>query len=308
MSDIFFGELDIPAPNHNFNINNLPRADFITAVSGMLADYFAAAGPAIVFIYGDTNTTAAAAIAAKKAGNLLVHFEAGVRTGEADMPEETNRVLADGLSDINLCCTARNYATMLSEDDGSGRQLYLTGDLMLDAFKKIAASNKKMVAAGSYVACTIHRAANINHHPNLHQIIEGLNQIHTDIPVVVPVHPNTRKKMTEAGCKPLFNMLDPLGYPDMKSFLAGSSYVITDSGGTCREAYFLQKPAVVVMDNPFWPEILENGCALSSPASKDALVKNFFRLATLRGNFEEAIFGDGNAAGKIKEILAAIHL
>ena len=308
MSDLFFEELHIPRPAINLNINNLPANQFIAKTADELEKYFMEAGQSIAFVYGDTNTTLAAAIAAKRSNIFLVHFESGVRTGVQNMPEEINRVLTDRLADINLCCTARNFSTMKAEGYGTSidSKVYLTGDLMLDAFKKLERSNKKIVPENNYVACTIHRADNINNSDKLHQIIAGLNEINVTIPVIVPVHPNTRNMIEKFGCKPAFRMLTPLGYPDMKSFLAGASFVITDSGGTCRESYFLHKQALILMEKPFWPEILENNCGLSSAADKKEIVKKFFALAGLKGNFETGIFGDGNAAGKIREILAVI--
>ena len=308
MSGLFFEELNIPRPDINLNINNLSANQFIAKTADELEKYFIESSQCIAFVYGDTNTTLAAAIAAKRSNIFLVHFESGVRTGEQGMPEEINRVLTDRLADINLCCTDRNFSTMKAEGYGTsiGSKVYLTGDLMLDAFNKLERSNKKIVPENNYVACTIHRAANINNSDNLHQIIAGLNEINVTIPVIVPVHPNTRNMIEKFGCKPAFRMLTPLGYPDMKSFLAGASFVITDSGGTCRESYFLHKQVLILMEKPFWPEILENNCGLSSASDKKEIVKKFFALPGLKGNFEASIFGDGNAAGKIREILAVI--
>ena len=119
---------------------------------------------------------------------------------------------------------------------------------------------------------------------------------------------NTKKMMGEFSCKPLFKIIEPLGYPGMKSFLAGAEFVITDSGGTCREAYFLHKQALIVMQKPFWPEIIEHNCALSCSSDTAEIVKKFFSLPGLKGNFKAPIFGDGNAAVKIKRILAAVSL
>ena len=308
MSDLFFKELNIPGADINFNINNLPANQFIAKAADELEKYFITTGQCIVIVYGDTNTTLAAAIAAKRSNAFLVHFESGVRTGVPDMPEEINRVLTDRLADINLCCTARNYATMQNEGYGTSiaSQVYLTGDLMLDAFNNLKGNSKKIVPEDTYAACTIHRAGNVNNGDKLREIITGLNEINDTIPVIVPVHPNTRNMIEKFGCKPAFKMLNPLGYPDMISLMARSSFVITDSGGTCRESYFLHKYALIIMERPFWPEIIENNCGLSSAPNKEEIIKKFFALRGLKGNFEANIFGDGNAAQKIKKILAGI--
>ncbi len=308
MSGLFFKELDIPPPDINLGIQDQSANLFVARVADGLQDYFARTGQCIAFVYGDTNTTLAAAIAAKRSGIQLVHFEAGVRTGDMSMPEEMNRVLTDRLADINLCCTGKNYSRMLAEGFGNSiaTDIHLTGDLMLDAFIKLHKSEKRIIVEDKYVACTIHRAASINNSESLHEIIAALNLIHEQIPVVVPLHPHTKKMMATFGCQPVFKILDPLGYPDMKLFLSVATAVITDSGGTCREAYFLSKKALVVMENPFWPEIIEAGCALAVPPKKEMIVNSFFELPRLQADFAGQIFGDGHAAVKIKEILAAL--
>ncbi len=308
MSDLFFKELDIPGADINFNINNLASAPFISRAAHELEAYFLQTRPSIVFIYGDTNTTAAAAIAAKKANIFLVHFEAGVRTGDDVMQEEINRITADNLANINLCCTEKNLLNLKAEGFGNNdaSQVYLTGDLMLDAFNKFSNPVKKIVEEEHYVACTIHRAANITRN-NLQQIVSALNEINKTIRVIFPAHPNTRKMIEEYDCRPSFKMLNPLGYYDMKSLLTNAAFVITDSGGACREAYFLQKPALIIMDHPFWPEIIEHNCAIASAADTISITNKFSELSSLKGNFTTNIFGDGNAAGKIRSILENIN-
>lgn len=308
MSGLFFNELGIPPADINLGISDLPPNLFIARAAEELQNYFDRTGHCTAFVYGDTNTTVAAAMAAKRAGIRLVHFEAGVRTGDMNMPEEINRLQTDLLADINLCCTTKNYLTMQSEGYGSGiaSAIHLTGDLMLDAFNKLSGGKKIIQGEDNYVACTIHRAASISDNNSLHEITAALNLIHEQIPVIVPLHPHTKKMMAAFGCKPAFKILDPLGYHDMKLFLSGATSVITDSGGTCREAYFLSKKSLIVMEKPFWPEIIEAGCAVSVAPKKELIVNNFFDLPRLRPDFKGQIFGDGHAAVKIKMILAAI--
>ncbi len=309
MSDLFFEELSIPKADINFNINNLSTNLFIAHAADALEKYFRENKNLIAFVYGDTNTTLAAAIAAKRCHTFLVHFEAGVRTGDMSMPEEINRLLTDRLADINLCCTARNYATMQQEGYGTTipSKMYLTGDLMLDAFNKLGMSSKAIVQDKNYIACTIHRAANIGNEEALHNIINALNIIHKDLPVIMPLHPHTKKMMEKFDCKALFTILDPLSYRDMKSFLSGASYIITDSGGTCREAYFLEKKSLIIMNKPFWPEIIEDNCALSVSAQCDVIIKKFVALQDLQPNFTNHIFGNGEAAASIKKILLGLN-
>jgi UDP-GlcNAc3NAcA epimerase len=301
MSDIFFAELNIPQPTVNFNIQNTSAHLFIGEATDALFNYFLTEKNSIVFVYGDTNTTLAAAMAAKKALLPLIHFEAGVRTLDNSMPEEINRILTDRLANVNYCCTQHNLQTMMLEGYGKTipTEVLLTGDLMLDAFMTLQTSNKKLIDHNEYVVCTIHREANLSSKDHLQQIFNALKNINKDIPIVMPVHPHTQKRMKEYGIETNFTTLPALGYPDMKNLLSQAKYVITDSGGTSREAYFLQKKSLIVMDSPFWTEILEQKCSLNTSANEVDLMEKFNLLDALQPNFDTLIFGDGHAAENI---------
>ena len=304
MSDIFFSELELPEIDFLLQLEGIYSPDtFIAAASTSLQKYFSSYGDSYAFVYGDTNTTLAGAMAANRLSMPLFHFEAGVRTGDNDMPEEINRVLTDRIATTNYCCTTRNYATMVAEGYGTTitNRVKLTGDLMYDAFLKIPFEENKKIAEGNYVAATIHRAANILSKDNLFAIIEGLNSIHKEIPVVMPLHPHTKRRIKEYGLNHEFITHDPLGYPAMKTFLANSAFVITDSGGAAREAFFCKKRSLVVMKHPFWPEIIEAGCSINISANSQLLCESFFKLPSLYTDFESPIFGSGNAARSIKE-------
>lgn len=308
MSDIFFKELDIPEPDINLKINSSPADLFIANATISLQEYFAGEDAAIVFVYGDTNTTLAAGIAARRTGKLLYHFEAGVRTGDNAMPEEINRVLTDRIADVNYCCTSKNYQAMLAEGYGSaiGSRVVLSGDLMYEAFLKIPGSEKNSIKEKNYMACTIHRADNILAKEKLSAIVNALNIIHKEIPVIVPVHPHTKKRLEEYGLQPSFMITNPMGYREMKTFMNQSSYVITDSGGAAREAFFHQKKSIVVMNKPFWPEIMDAHCSISCLPDTSELLKSFGKLSALPADFQSPIFGQGNAASLItQDILSA---
>jgi len=307
MSDIFFKELQIPEPDINLQVTNGRADSFIAEASIFLQDHFISTANAIAFVYGDTNTTLAAAIAARRTNTPLFHFEAGVRTGDNSMPEEINRILTDRMADVNYCCTSLNYQTLMIEGYATAinSRVVLSGDLMYDAFLKIVPAEENISTEKNYVACTVHRVSNILSRENLSAIVEGLNIIHKNIPVIIPVHPHTKKRMEEYGLKPGFITTDPIGYPQMKTFLANSSYVITDSGGAAREAFFCKKKSLVVMDKPFWPEIINASCGLNCSPAVNQLEANFNQLPSLEANFQSPIFGNGNAARVIvKDILS----
>ena len=306
MSDIFFTELQIPLPNVNFNIQHNSPHVFIGQAAESLYNYFLTEQNAVVFTYGDTNTTLAAAMAAKRGSLPLIHFEAGVRTYDNSMPEESNRILTDRLADVNYCCTEQNFSCMRSEGYGFSikSEVVLTGDLMLDAFLKIPPATSKITDHKKYIVCTIHREANLLNKKKLTNIIAALNNIHSLFPVVMPVHPHTKKRLNEYGLTTNFTLLEPLGYADMKALLSEAEYIITDSGGTSREAYFLKKKSLVVMDYPFWPEIINANCSIQTSADTDAIINNLNLLPQLQPNFTVNIFGTGNAAENIRKHLA----
>ncbi|MFV0605525.1 MAG: UDP-N-acetylglucosamine 2-epimerase, partial [Niabella sp.] len=272
--------------------------------SNALQPLFRQYSGAIVFTYGDTNTTLAAAMAAKRAGMVLHHFEGGIRTGDLSMPEEMNRIITDRLADVNYCCTALNYNTLKNEGYGAGisGKTFLTGDLMFDAFLKtkpiIPHLNEK-----EYIACTIHRAANIGNAKTLLAIVNALNYIHKQIPVLVPLHPHTKKRLKDYDIQPKFNVLPPLGYKEMKGFLQNSNSVITDSGGVSREAYFSSKKSLIISPVLFWPEIGLENCSLSALPQTDIIIERYNQLQVLSSNFSNHLFGKGNAAEKIHSII-----
>jgi UDP-GlcNAc3NAcA epimerase len=311
MSDIFFSELKIPSIDIQLKpIDSVSADEFIGQTSTLLQKYFNTQKNSIAFVYGDTNTTLAAALAARRTNIPLFHFEAGIRTEDNSMPEEINRILTDRIAHTNYCCTKRNYATMLSEGYTSaikGRVIF-SGDLMYDAFVKtplIDSSN--ITSEKNYVLSTIHRASNILSKSNLENIIEGLNSIHKKIPVFMPLHPHTRKRIKEYGLQPNFTLLNPLGYAAMKGLLLNSFYVITDSGGLSREAFFSKKRSLIIMEKPFWPEIIDAGCSINI-STNESIEKAVDKLSELNPDFLNPIFGDGNAAKLIKEdLLSAVN-
>ncbi|MFN0082321.1 MAG: UDP-N-acetyl glucosamine 2-epimerase [Ferruginibacter sp.] len=305
MSDIFFSELQIPLPDVNFNIQHNSPPIFIGNAAESLYNYFLREQNAVAFTYGDTNTTLAAAMAAKRCSLPLIHFEAGVRTHDNSMPEETNRIITDRLADVNYCCTEFNLQTMQQEGYGDAfpSEALLTGDLMLDAFLKTPSAKTNITDHQKYIVCTIHREANLANRQKLTNIIAALNKIHEHVPVVLPLHPHTKKRLDEYGLTPNFNLLQPLGYADMKALLSGAEYIITDSGGTSREAYFLKKKSLVVMDKPFWPEIMNANCSIQTAAEKDAIITNFHLLPQLQPIFTTNLFGTGSAAENIRKHL-----
>ncbi len=308
MNGIFFEKLQIPQPDYTLSCDSSINSsdDFIAICSKQLQELFLKFTDAIAFTYGDTNTTLAAAIAAKRTNTVLHHFEAGVRTGEMSMPEEINRILTDRLADVNYCCTKKNYNTLLDEGYSTSikSEMFLTGDLMLDAFKKAENIQEKTVSKEKYIAATCHRADNIQNSAHLNNIIDAMNTIHKQIPVKMALHPHTQKKINEFGIRPLFDIVPALDYMEMQRFIQNSTIVVTDSGGVSREAFFAQKPSLIIMKNPFWKEIVDAGCSINTKPEKLGILEKFEKVQQLQPDFTQPIFGDGNAAKNILKIIS----
>lgn len=299
MSNIFFDDLFIPAPDFQLKIEAESADEYIGNASEKIRSLLSKNYKQdLVVVYGDTNSTLAGAIAARRNGNLLVHCESGVRTNDNTMPEELNRILTDRLSNVHYCCTEKNIRVLKDEGYGSiiPSQVIWSGDIMLDAFLKISSSKKRITNSPNYIACTIHRASNVTNEKNLKEIVSALNKIHQDNEVIIPLHPHTAKRLEEFGIQLRCTIIEPLGYQEMKRFLCESDYIITDSGGVCREAFFAKKVSLIIMEYPVWPEILDAAAALNCKPLKDELILNFNLLKTLKPQFDNKIFGEGNAA------------
>lgn len=310
MSAIFFREFGIPVPDHYLQVHSLPHAVMIGEMLIRLDRILAVEPPDAVVVYGDTNTTLAGALAARKRNIPLMHVEAGIRTGEVDMPEESNRYVTDRLADLNFACTTLGLANLLQEGMPETR-VFQTGDLMLDAALHFAAQARSSSALPAdlglsdkpFVLATIHRAENVDRPSALAAVVKALNCIHSDIPVVFPMHPRTEQVIMEQGLDPNWIHCPPLGYMDMLALVQASGYVITDSGGLSREAFFFHKPSVIVMNRPFWPEILAHGPSLSAAADAELIVARFQSLADADRPFDTSVFGEGHAADAISRLI-----
>ncbi len=315
MSAVFFSELGIGLPVTNLDIHSYSHATMIGKMMKELEPAIQSASPDCVMVFGDTNTTLAGALTAKKMGIPVAHVEAGIRTHEEDMPEESNRYLTDRVSAFNYCCTENNLRTLEKEGyDGvhiASTPLF-SGDVMLDAFQlyKPLSESKALPADihiinNNYILFTLHRRQNIENIALLKGIVEAMNSIHQEIPVVCPLHPNTAGVMKLHGIVPAFHVIAPLGYLHMQAMLSKCSYVVTDSGGLQREAFFARKPSVILMEKPFWPEVIEHGCSVSCSGQQEAILAAFRQLRTMKKDFNTGVFGNGKAAATILDHLDA---
>lgn len=268
MSDVFFAELGIPAPDVTLHVGSAPHG----AQTGRMLEGVEAVllreRPDAVLVYGDTNSTLAGALAAAKLGIPLVHVEAGLRSGVRDMPEEINRVLTDRLSTRCLCPNAAAVANLAAEGIHDG--VHIVGDVMLDALmnavERVRGDDARIaklgLTAGAYALATVHRAANTDDPSRLDAIVRALGAVATqDRPVVWPMHPRTRALLDGRGVTPptAVHAVPALGYLDMTAALAGAALAITDSGGLQKEAYWLGVPCVTLRDETEWTETVSSG-------------------------------------------------
>lgn len=312
MSDVFFEEMEIPRPDHFLDVNSLDHGAMTGRMLEKIEEVLAGERPDTVVVYGDTNSTLAGALAAKKLHIRVAHVEAGLRSYNMNMPEEINRVLTDRISDL-LCCPT-DYAVNNLRREGFDEfqcTVVKTGDVMYDAalyYSKLSRSRSKIVERlnlqpGEYALCTIHRAENTDDRDRLRSIVGALNTIAGEMRVVVPLHPRTQKIVREAGLRLDFDVLEPVGYFDMLELLKNCRIVLTDSGGLQKEAYFFSKPCVTLRDETEWVELCDCGANLVVGSDSKRIVDGFKRMLNSDARFNDAFYGSGDAGSRIVQAL-----
>ena len=314
MSDIFFTQLNHPLPKYHLKIggktNNIMIGEMIIEIDRVIKKE----KPSLIILYGDTNTTLAGAISSKKNNIPIAHIEAGVRNYDESMPEEVNRYITDRVSDLNFCVTNKGKKNLLNEGYCKyvlSSKIILSGDVMYDIFldtrKKLTRKKIKVFANNiidnDFILCTIHRASNVDNPKILKEIIDSLNIIHKEIRVLFLVHPRTKKIINKYNILTEVTLKNPIGYEEILFALSKCKYVITDSGGLVREAYFSEKKSLLILEKSIWPEINEENCSLNIQPKKSHILNAFSKLKKLNANFKNRIFGKGNASSIIaKEI------
>jgi UDP-GlcNAc3NAcA epimerase len=304
MSDSFFEQLGLPSPDRHLGVGSgthgQQTGEMIKRLEPVLAEFAAD----WVLLYGDTNSTLAGAVVASKLHQKIAHVEAGLRSWNRQMPEEMNRIVADHLSDLLLCPTATAIANL--EREGLAHRALLTGDVMYDAilqYRQTAESRASSLPlrwqAGEYALATVHRAENTDHPERLFAILRALDRIATAIcPVVLPLHPRTRKLLNESRYQPhAITMTAPVSYLDMILLESRARMILTDSGGVQKEAYFVQVPCITLRDETEWVETLENHCNVLVGAHEERIVESAARTSSA-GPWT-AVYGTGRAGEAI---------
>ena len=265
MSDIFFEELGIPAPQHHLHIGSGSHGRQTGQMITGIEEIILAEKPDAVLVYGDTNSTLAGALAAAKLHIPVVHSEAGLRSFNKRMPEEVNRLLTDHVSALLLCPTRAAVRNLARE--GITQNVETVGDVMYDAtlFARGKSQTRNFCAQlgvenQAFALLTIHRAENTDDAKRFAEIIGYIDSFAKDMTIVFPIHPRTRPRLERLGRRPdSWRIIDPLSYFDLHAVLANAQLVLTDSGGLQKEAYFHRKPCITLREETEWVETVEAG-------------------------------------------------
>lgn len=303
MSDVFFNQLNIPKPDIQLDINGCNHGEMTGRMLSNIEQSLLEYKPDRVLVYGDTNSTLAGALAAAKLHIPVAHVEAGLRSFNMKMPEEINRILTDQVSDMLFCPTDTAVHNLSNEGfDSKAAKVLQVGDVMQDAALLFSESAIRPTEElpDYFVMATLHRAENTDDYKRLSTIVAALNEIHLTLaPVVLPLHPRTRKLIDAYGLTLNVHVIDPVGYLEMVWLLSHSQLVVTDSGGVQKEAFFFNKACVVMRNQTEWVELLEAGANELAGASTKEIVDAAFRNLGRYVSDPDNLFGGGGAAERI---------
>lgn len=316
MSEVFFKEMEIPAPRYNLGIGACKQGAMTGRMMESIEEVLNRERPDWVLIYGDTNSTLAGAIVAAKLHIPVAHVEAGLRSFNRRMPEEINRILADHCSEVLFTPTETATQRLITEGISSNK-IRQVGDVMFDAtlhYRDKSDANSSILKMLSltpkkFVLATIHRAENTDDPHRLREIFAGLNEIAKESTVVLPIHPRTRKALEQAAIYADGNsnmiIIDPVSYLDMIQLECNAQLIMTDSGGVQKEAFFFHVPCITLRTETEWMELVTNGYNRLVALERNAIVKAW-RDSTHDGiNWNLPLYGKGNAAHEILNTLLA---
>ncbi len=313
MSDIFFEELDIPKPDYNLGVSGGSHGQMTGRMLIAIEEVLQKESPDALMVYGDTNSTLAAALAAVKLHIPVYHVEAGGRLGSLDNPEEVNRICTDHVSSLLIACT--ESAMGFLKNEGLAGKSVLIGDPMFDAFlyygERISEKNKNDLTSfagqsvfvpDAFYYLTCHRQENTDTDDKLTEILKAMNAL--DAPTIYPVHPRNHER-AERICKSegfsRIILTLPVGYLTSISLTNRAKQIVTDSGGLQREAFFAGKQCITIMDYVAWPETMVNNRNQLSKPNADEILRKLSVKQTVDPNYRP--FGDGHAAEKIADAI-----
>lgn len=310
MSAGFFRDLDIPEPDHDLEVGSASHAQQTAAIMQRIEPVLVAAGPTVVLVYGDVNSTVAAALVAAKLGVRVAHVEAGLRSRDWTMPEEINRVVTDRLADLLFTPSRDGDENLLAEGVPAGR-IHFVGNIMIDSLvhalpqaRAVNAPALHGVDGAPYALVTLHRPSNVDDPDALRGLFRALDTIGRDLPVIFPVHPRTRARLEAARLRPSpggrVHLLEPVGYLEMLGLVERAALVVTDSGGLQEETSYLGVPCVTVRPNTERPVTCTQGTNRLVPPREDAVVEAARAAAATSARRSAAIERwDGRTAERI---------
>jgi len=329
MSDVFFNEMGIPQPNYNLNVGSGSHGSQTAKMLEGLEAIFLKENPVGVLVYGDTNSTLAGALAAVKIHIPVIHVEAGLRSYNKAMPEEVNRITCDHVSTLLFVPSLKGMENLVHEGfklhsdhkaTANHPKVYHCGDIMYDNslyFSKVSEEKSTILSdldlkEDEYILTTIHRDSNTDIAENMEEIFSALHEISevSGLVIILPIHPRTKGKLKEQLSdvlynklteNPKFKIIPPAGFIDIIALEKNARMIVTDSGGLQKEAYFFQKPCVILRSQTEWVEIVENGNAILADASKKRILEAFELLYNKKNFSYPPLYGDGNAAKFICE-------
>lgn len=308
MSEVFFQDLGIPVPDYNLGVGSGSHVEQIAKIMLAFEPLMNDLKPQCILVVGDVNSTVACAMVGCKLGIPVAHVESGLRSGDRSMPEEINRIITDSISDL-LFCTENSAMENLRREGVDPVRFFFVGNVMIDSLMKniskaeeSAILQKLSLEPRSYILLTLHRPSNVDNDAVLNRLLDTVEIIARDTPVIFPVHPRTLKKLQGRQIDGL-RTIEPLGYLDFLKLMAGSKIVLTDSGSVQEESLILKTKCLTLRDNTERPITVEMGSnrvvgtreADILLACKEALARDYsFRVPPL---------WDGNASKRITRIL-----
>ena len=311
MDAIFFNELGLEPPKYNLNVGSglhgEMTAKILTGVEKILLDE----KPDWILVQGDTNTVMAGALAASKLQIKIGHIEAGLRSYDRTMPEETNRIITDHISDALFCPTKKQTGILLGEGINKSK-IFITGNTIVDAvFQNIKLLDKHPEfnhhQSEKYFLLTTHRPSNVDSRANLSELLSAIDKVSKkySYPVYFPIHPRTKKQIDLFGIKINTNQIkitEPVGYLEMLSLEKNAQLIFTDSGGIQEEACILQVPSITLRDNTERPETLDVGASILVGHNQQKILSSVDKMLSTPRTWPNP-FGDGTSTTQILNIL-----
>jgi UDP-GlcNAc3NAcA epimerase len=309
MSQIFFKELHIPKPKYNLNIRSKLHGEMTGRILEKSERVIQKERPDLLVVYGDTNSTLGASLAAAKLNIPIAHIESGLRSFNRKMPEEINRILTDQVSSYLFCPTTAAVKNLEAEGVDKGK-IFNVGDIMLDSmmYYRALLKDKSTIRHDlgidkPYILVTIHRAENTDNPKRLKEILNQLKKVAKKRDIVLPLHPRTRTKLNLTSLPSGLKIISPVGYFQMIDLQMNSSLVITDSGGIQKEAYWNGKYCITLRQETEWVELVQEGMNTLAEPTKIllSLVEKFFGKSIVKE--KQDLYGDGNTSERIIRVL-----